>query len=256
MGTLIRLEMKKIFFKKSIFIVWLGTLFISYISIREFAIRETYADIFNKGYGLVPLMGVIMFMVFSGAYTMEYSSNMAGFIKTTINGKRKLILAKSIAAGISASIINVSIFLTVCISALTKFQFKGLNLPLRELWYFGKSGSELTVLQMILIMIVTIVISSFFFAQIGLFLSSVSKSAAIPFIFGGIIMGIPYLFEGLIKKIGLVDYLGLTPLWGMMSCQLVRFKIPPEMIIILIVIYIAGFIALPVLTYKVFTKER
>ncbi len=55
---------------------------------------------------------------------------------------------------------------------------------------------------MMIIMIVTVIIGSFIFAQIGLYLSSISKSAVIPFIFGGLIMGIPYLLEGFLVRAG------------------------------------------------------
>ncbi|MCY6485764.1 hypothetical protein OW763_15675 [Clostridium aestuarii] len=256
MGTLIKLELRKMLFRKRMLIVWPGVLFLSFASIRAFSINETYADIFSKGYGLVPLMGLMMFMMFSGTYTLEYSSNMVDLIKTTKNGKMKIVLAKAIAAGISASIINLSVFLTVCLSALTKFKFQGLDLPLKSLWYFGKSGSNLTVLQMILIMMVTIILGSFFFAQLGLFLSSISKSAAVPFIFGGLIMGLPYILEGFFKPLGLTKYLAFTPLWGMMSCQIIRFKAPSITPIILIVIFIVGVTLLCKFTLKAFTKEQ
>ncbi|GAA0181958.1 membrane protein [Clostridium sediminicola] len=256
MGTLIKLEIRKMLFKKRMLVVWIGVLFLSFVSIRAFSIEETYADIFSKGYGLVPLMGLMMFMVFSGTYTSEYSSNMAGLIKTTKNGKIEIVRAKLIATGTAASIINISVFLTMCLSALTKFKFKGLDIPLKNLWYFGKSGSDITVLQMILIMMVTIIIGSFFFAQVGLFLSSISKSAAVPFIFGGLIMGLPYILEGFLKNLGLAKYLAFTPLWGMMSCQLIRYKAPFLALITFIVLFAAGLILFPKFTLKAFIGEK
>lgn len=255
MGTLITLELRKMLLKKRMLIVWVGVLFLSFVSIRAFSIEETYADIFSKGYELVPLMGILMFMLFSGAYTLEYNSNMAGLIKTTKNGKRKIVFAKSLAAGVGASIVNLSVFLTICLSALTKHKFAGLDLPLKSLWYFGKSGSDITVLQMMLIMVVTIIIGSFFFAQLGLFLSSISNSAAIPFIFGGLIMGLPYILEGFLKPMGLAKYLVFTPLWGMMSSQLIRYKAPVITPIIILMIFIVGSVFLTRFTYKAFAKR-
>ncbi|WP_099189655.1 hypothetical protein [Tepidibacter mesophilus] len=255
MGTLINLELRKILLKKRMLIILVVSLFLSFISIRAFSIEETYADIFSKGYGLVPLMGIMMFIMFSGSYTLEYSSNISGLIKTTKNGKKKIVLAKSIAAGIGAAIINLSVFLTVCLSALTKHKFAGLDMPLKKLWYFGKSGSNITVIQMILIMILTITIWSFFFAQLGLFLSSISKSATVPFIFGGLIMGVPYILEGFLKGIGYTKYLGFTPLWGMMSCQLIRYETGSITIFVLLGIFTVGMIIFPKLTYKAFIKN-
>ena len=122
MGTIIRLELRKMLLKKRMLVVWAGVLFLSFVSIRAFSIEETYADIFSKGYGLVPLMGLMMFMLFSGGYTSEYSSNMGSLIKTTKNGKREFVIGKAVAAGIGAAIINLSIFSTVCL----------LNRPLRR----------------------------------------------------------------------------------------------------------------------------
>jgi len=255
MGMLIRLELRKMLCRKRMFIVWAFVLFLSFIMITDISIDESYAMIFDKGYGLVPLMGLMMFMMFSGGYTSEYSSNMGSLIKTTKYGKREFVIGKALAAGIGASIINLSIFLTICFSALSKFNFARLDLPLKSLWYFGNSGSDITVLQMILIMIVTIIIGSFFFAQLGLFLSSISKSAAIPFIFGGLIMGLPYIAGDFLPR-GLVKYLGLTPLWGMMSCELIRYKVPVIMPIILLVIMGAGIIVLPRFTVKAFLKDK
>ncbi|WP_129595796.1 hypothetical protein [Anaerophilus nitritogenes] len=256
MGSLIKLELKKMLFKKRILIIWMGILFLSFISIRAFSMEETYADLFSKSYGLVPFMGILMFMIFSGAYTLEYNSNMSGIIKTTKNGRKSIVIAKSIASVIGASILNLSIFFTLCLSAFTKFKFAGLDIPLKNLWYFGNSESDITVIQMILIMTFTIVLGSFFFAQIGLFLSSISNSAAIPFVFGGLIMGLPYILEGFVKNMGLGKYLGATPLWTMMSCQLIRYKIPMSMIGIFIVIFIGAMTILPKLTYDSFMKNN
>lgn len=255
MEALIKLEIRKMLFRKRIFILWAGTLFLNFTSIRDISIVETYAEIFSKAYALVPLMGLMMFMMFSGAYTLEYGSNMSGLMRTTKNGDRAIVFAKGIAAGISASIINLSVFLTLCLSALTKFKFSGLDLPLKNLWYFGNSGSNITVLQMILIMIVTITIGSFLFAQIGLFLSSISKSAAVPFIFGGIIMGLPYILDNFFHQVS-KQYLGSMPLWGMMSCQLIRYKVSSITQVILILTFVAGLLLLPKFTLKAFTKEQ
>ncbi|WP_053954987.1 ABC transporter permease [Inediibacterium massiliense] len=256
MGSLIKLELKKILFKKRILIVWISILFLSFISIRAFSMEETYADLFSKAYGLVPFMGILMFMIFSGAYTLEYNSNMSGLIKTTKNGRKQIIAAKSIASGIGASILNLSIFFTLCLSAFTKFNFLGLNLSLKSLWYFENSGSDITMIQMVFIMTFTIILGSFFFAQIGLFLSSMSNSSAIPFVFGGLIMGLPYILEGFVRNSGLGKYLGATPLWGMMSCQLIRYKTPMSMIVISVVIFIGIMMIFPKMTYNSFLRKN
>ncbi|WP_373899528.1 hypothetical protein ACER0A_000895 [Haloimpatiens sp. FM7315] len=255
MGTLIGLEFKKMFFKKRLFILWALTIFLCLKILRHFNILETYASIFHKSYEIVPLMGILMFMGIASSYTLEYSSNMVQLIKTTRNGKGKIVLAKSIAAGIGSSIINLSIFLAVVLSGLNKYKFKSLDLPIKNLWYFGNSGSNLTVIQMILIMVVTIILGSFVFSQIGLLLSSISKSAVIPFVFGGLTMGVPYFISEFLHNNAFLEYLGLTPLWGMMSCQLVRYKVPMMSIGFLIVLFLGVMVVVPKLTLGAFKRQ-
>lgn len=255
MGILIKAEIRKMLLKPSIIITWIGLLLLSRVLIRSSTAPEVWADAFSKIYGIVPMIGLITFMIISAAYTLEYSSNMNELINTTKNGKKNIIMAKSIGAGISTTIVNLSIVILMYIDALMKSDFKGLDLPLKELWYFGNSGSNLTVLQMMIILIITVIVGSFFFSQLGLYLSAISRSASIPFIFGGLLMGFPYILEGILAGGGDAKYVGVTPLWGMMSQQLIRFQVPIVLIVIQIVIVIAGFILLPKLTYKAFIKE-
>ena len=251
MGILIKSEIKKMLLKPTIIITWIVLLLFSRILIRPDAVAKVWADVFSKIPGIVPLIGLITFMIISAAYTLEYSSNMNELINTTQNGKKKVVMAKGIGAGIATSIVNLSIVLTISIDGLIKSNFKGLDLPLKKLWYFGNSDSNITVLQMMIILILTVIIGSFFFSQLGLYLSSISKSASIPFIFGGLLMGLPFVLEGFVNA----KYLGVTPLFGMMSMQLIRYQVPISLIMIQIVIVIAGFIFLPKLTYKSFIKE-
>lgn len=255
MGTLVKSEIRKMLLKPSIIITWIVLLLFSKILIRPDTASEVWADVFNKIYGIVPLIGLITFMIISAAYTLEYSSNMNELINTTQNGKKKVVMAKWIGAGISTTIVNVSIVLIIYIDGLIKSNFSGLDLPLKELWYFGNSGSNITVLQMMIILIITVIIGSFFFSELGLYLSAISKSASIPFIFGGLLMGVPYILSGILSQGGYAKYFGVTPLWGMMSSELIRYKVPMALIIVQIVIVIAGFVFLPKVTYKAFIKK-
>ena len=255
MEILIKSEIRKMLFKKSVIITWIVLLLLSRSLIYPSSSAEIWADAFSKMYGIVPVIGLITFMVISATYTLEYSSNMNELINTTQNGKKKVVTAKWIGAGIATTIVNLSIVLTMLIDGLIKSNFKGLDLPLKELWYFGNSGSNITVLQMIIILIITVTVGSFFCSQLGLYLSAISKSASIPFIFGGLLIGLPYVLPAILYRFGNVKYLGITPLWGMMSMQLIRYQVPISLIMIQIVIVIAGFIFLPKLTYKAFIKE-
>jgi hypothetical protein len=251
MGTLIKSELRKVLFKKSILITWVASLLLGMVLVHNGTISDVYEDVFYKSYGYTPIMGLVMFMILSGAYILEYNSNMSDLINTTINGKRKLIIAKGIGAGIATSIVNISMVITIYLDGIRKVNFKGLDMPLKNLWYFEGINSNLNVLQMMIIVIITVIIASFFFSQLGLYLSSISKSASMPFIFGGLIMGIPYILEPFLSSKLIV----MTPLWGMMSSQLIKYKVSTGIMVFQGVIFIAGYLIFSKLTYAAFTKE-
>lgn len=252
MGTLIKLEYRKILFKKSILITWAASLLLGMLLVHNGTVSDIYADVFFKSYGFTPIMGLVMFMILSGSYTLEYNSNMNELINSTQNGKKNLVIAKGIGAGIATAIVNTSIIITIYLDGLRKANFKGLDMPLKELWYFKGINSNLNVLQMMLILIITVILASFFFAQLGLFLSSISKSASIPFIFGGLVMGLPYIIEPFLPSKLIV----MTPLWGMMSSQLIKYQVGVGIVVIQGVILLLGCLIFPQLTYAKFTKEN
>ena len=252
MGTLIKSELRKLLFKKSILITWVASLLLGRLLIHNGTVSDIYADAFYKSYGYAPIMGLVTFMILSGAYTLEYNSNMRDLINTTKNGKNKLVIAKGIGAGIATSIVNLSMLITIYLDGLMKTNFKGLDIPLKNLWYFKGINSNLNVLEMMIIVIITVILGSFFFSQLGLYLSSISKSASIPFIFGGLIMGIPYILGHVLPSKLIV----MTPLWGMMSSQLIKDKASVGTIVIQGVIFIVGCLIFPKLTYGAFTKEN
>lgn len=252
MVTLIKLEYRKILLKKSILITWAASLLLGMLLVHNGTVSDVYADVFFKCYGFTPIMGLVMFMILSGSYTVEYNSNMNELIKSTQNGKKNLVIAKGIGAGIATALVNTSIIITIYLDGLRKANFKGLDMPLKELWYFNGINSNLTVFQMMVILIITVIIASFFFAQLGLFLSSISKSASIPFIFGGLVMGLPYILEPFLPTKLIV----MTPLWGMMSSQLIKYQVDVGIVVIQGVILLLGCLTFPQLTYAEFTKEN
>lgn len=251
MFSLIKWEIKKNL-RPGVLITWAIGLVLGFTSVfTNFGIEEAYAAIFSKYYGIAPIMGIIMFTMFSGSFVFEYTSNVDGLIKASKNGKDQLVLAKFIANGISASIINLSILMVMVGRVMSAFKFEGLDLPLKSLWYFGNSGSNITILQMLLIVSLTVILGSFLFSAIGLYLSSLSKKATMPFIFGGLIMGVPYLMEAFLPK-GIVINL---PLSGMYSQQLIRYAAPFSSWIVFIAIALVVPVVLYNLTKKRFLKE-
>lgn len=252
MINIINAEFKKIIKKKGLIVFWIFSLFLAYGSVRNFGIEDSYGDLFSKFYGLAPLMGILMFSVFAGSFVLEYNSNMESIIKSTKNGRNKLVLAKSIAYGVAASLINLSMLLIMSIKIILGNNFKGLDMSIKNIWYFGSSGSNITVLQMIIIVGVTIVLGSFLFAQLGLWLSSISTKAVVPFFIGGIIMGLPYLLNSFVSS----KILGFTPLWGMYSSELVRYGLTPATFIVFVLIVVIGGYILYKLTNRGFLQER
>ena len=252
MTNIVNAEFKKIMKKKGLIVFWIFSLLLGYTSVRNFGLSDGYGDLFSKFYGLAPLMGILMFSLFSGSYILEYSSNMDSIVKSTKNGKNKLVLGKSIAYGITASLINLSMLAAMSLKIILGNNFQGLHMNITNIWYFGNSGSSLTVLQMLMIMSLTVVLGSFLFAQLGLWLSSISQKAVGPFFIGGLIMGIPYISGGFISE----KILGYTPLFGMYSSEIIRYGVSHIVFVVLIGISGIGSYVLYRLTSKGFLQER
>lgn len=248
MFSLIKWEIKKNL-RPGVLILWALGLALGFTNMfTNFGINEAYAALFSDYYLVVaPVMGFIMFTMFSGSFVREYNSNVDGLIKSSKNGKNQLVLAKFIANGISASFINLSIFVVMIGRIMATFKFEGLDLPVKSLWYFGNSGSNITILQMILIVSLTVILGSFLFTAIGLYLSSLSKRATMPFILGGLTMGIPYFIAFAGKKELIVSLL----VNGMYSQQLIRYAAPLSYL----VAFIGIALTLPVVLYNL-TKKR
>ncbi|CEI74124.1 MULTISPECIES: hypothetical protein [Romboutsia] len=251
MFSVVKAEIKKNF-KLGVIIVWMLTMFLAYSSTYNFDINETYANLFSKWFGLAPFMGLTMFMMFSGSFIIEYNSNMDGLIKATKNGKKQLVISKFIAAGVSASIVNLSILYTMVLRALVSLNFKGLDTPLKNLWYFGNSGSNITVIQMILMMTINIIIGSFLLAALGLFLSSISKNAIVPFLIGGACMAIPYFMEAR----GMVSNVLEWPILGMYATPIIRYKLPLSIWAVFIGTSVVGVVLFYNLAKRSFLSER
>lgn len=252
MFSLIKWEIKKNL-RPGVLITWALGLALGFNGVfTNFGIDEAYSALFSKYYLLVaPIMGLIMFTMFSGSFVREYNSNVDGLIKASKNGKNKLVLAKFIANGISASIINLSIFMIMLGRIMSAFKFEGLDWPLKRLWYFGNSGSNITILQMLLIVSLTTILGSFVFTAIGLYLSSISKKATMPFILGGLTMGIPYFIAFTGKKEVIFSLL----VNGMFSQLIVRYALPLSYWVAFIAIALILSVVLYNLTKKRFLKE-
>lgn len=156
MARLIKAELKKTLFKKSILIVWIISLLLGILLIHNGTVNEVYADAFYKSYGYTPIMGLIMFMILSGSYTMEYDSNMKDLINSTRNGKKNLVMTKAIGGAMAAAIVNITIIMAIFLDGIRKGGVEGLRLPLKDLWYFRATNSSLNVIQMMIIVIVSV----------------------------------------------------------------------------------------------------
>lgn len=253
MLALIKWEIKKNI-RPGVLVIWAIGLFLGLHTVfTNFGANECYAAIFDKYYLVtVPIMGLMMFTMFAGNYTREYHSNVADLIKASKNGKQTFVLAKFIASGICASVLNLSILYAMVGKAVIGLKFAGLQMPLKELWYFGNSHSDLTVLQMLVILSLTVILGSFTLAAIGLCLSALSKNAAVPFILGGLTMAIPYWFVFSAQKEVVLSLL----MNGMFSQQIVRYALPfsyglLSIAVSFIVIFICYYF-----TEKAYLKER
>ena len=100
-------------------------------------------------------------------------------------------------------------------------------------------------------------LGSFLFAQIGLFLSSISKSAIKPFLLGGLIIGIPLLANiyGISQFFSKKSLL-FAPLNGMFSSQLIRYEAPISAYIFFIILSVIGGFLFYRLTLVSFTMNE
>lgn len=255
MLSVVKWEIKKNL-KIGVIVLWIFGLLVAYVSIRTdiagISVNDVYADIFSKYYGLAPIMGIIMFTMFSGSFVLEYNSNIDGLIRTSKNGKEQLVLTKFIANTITASIINISILMIIVLKAILIYGTKGLDLPLKSLWYFGNSGSNITVLQMLLILSITVILGSALFAAIGLYLSSINEKATVPFIFGGVIMGVNYLVGPWLPKFREFN----LPIYGMYSQQLIRYGANISSWVLFVGMVLVLTTTLYIITKKRFLKEN
>lgn len=249
MISIIKWEMKKSM-RIGVIILWLMGLLASYSVISESGIvNDMYASIFRNHYKLVPLMVFIMFIMFSGGFIIEYNSNMKGLIKSSKCGTKQLVLSKFIANGICASAINLSMLAVMVLKTISNFGFRGLDLPLKDLWSFSNVTSNITILQMLLILSITLILGSFLFAAIGLYLSSINNNATIPFILGSLLVVIPFIetVPDVIRD--------NSPINGMYSQQLIMLNAPISSFIVFIVTVLVGGTILYKLTKKSFLKE-
>lgn len=249
MISIIKWEIKKSM-RIGVIILWLMGLLSSYNMVPKSGIvTDMYASIFNNNYKLVPLMIFIMFIMFSGGFITEYNSNMKGLIKSSKCGTKQLVLSKFIANGICASAINLSMLAVMVLKTISSFGFKGLDLPLKDLWNFSNITSNITILQMLVILSITLILGSFLFAAIGLYLSSINKNAIIPFILGSLLVGIPFIetVPAVIRN--------NSPLNGMYSQQLIMLNVPISSFIVFIVTVLVGSTVLYKLTKRSFLKE-
>ncbi|GAA0126869.1 ABC transporter permease [Clostridium sp. ATCC 25772] len=260
MYNLVKSELRKVLLKKRVFLVWiLGALLCSVLvrfdSSYPNYILENYASVFDKTYGIAPIMGMLILIITSSMYNVEYNSYMTDLINSSKNGKKKVVMAKSIAGSIATSIVLLSLYLIIVFSAIHYSGAEGLNLQLKELWYFGNSGSTITVLQMIIILGITMVMGCIFFTQITLLLSSISNNAVMPFMVSGLFMGIPYIAANFLPA-QIQKYAGLTPLWAMYSSTFIRYKTPMFIAGIDLLMFILVLIIVPKITYKNFVSEK
>ena len=107
---------------------------------------------------------------------------------------------------------------------------------------------------MILIMFITISLASFFFAQVGAYLSAKSKSAVMPFILTAVIIELPIVIN-ILFGFGSSRIQGFLPLNGMISTNLVRANALTIEPIFQIIVLVAAIIILPKLTLKEFAKS-
>ena len=249
MISAIKWEMKKSM-RIGVIILWLSGLVSSYrFGNNSVVVNDMYTSVFYGHYKLVPFYIFIMFAMLSGGFIIEYNSNMEGLIKASKGGKEQFVLSKFIANGICVSAINLSMLAAMLLKTISTFGFKGLDLPLKDLSCFSNTTYNITVLQMLLILSITLILGSFLFTAIGLYLSAINKKATIPFIAGSLLVGLPFIET--VPEVIRIN----SPIYGMYSQQIIMYNTHISSLIVFIVTVLIGSTVLYKLTKKSFLKE-
>lgn len=251
MRELFWLEVKKVLFRKSTFIITCAFSFLAFIMVGEYSVVDTWGDMFSKFYFLSPFLGIAVFALSSNAYTGEYVSEMDGMIKTTERGDGIFHKTKCRAVSVSSAVVCSLIVWSMFLSAGIKTGFRGLNLSAGDIWYFKGTSWDLKVWQVLVMISLTVVIGAALFSLMGVLISSFSQSSSLPFILGGLIMGAPF-FMGIV----LGKSAAITPLWGMMSTQLIRMDVSRWVLIYHILTFLGMRMLVPILARKNFIRER
>lgn len=255
MNNLVFWEIKKMIKRPTIilslgFIIWF-----SFITVTRFTINDSFSDVFYKSYGLMPIVGIFIYSYISGVYAIENRNNMKGIICSTKIGANGTVKAKISATAIIIWLFMMGSFLGALSSAISVWGTSGFSLQVNELWYFGKTTYTLTVGQLIMLTIAGITIGSILYSQVTNIIASSTKKSVLPFILGGLFMGLPYILEIILIRLNMHKLLGVTPLWNIFWAKMVRYNISPIYSIGSIILFIVLLIISEKICKNRFIKE-
>lgn len=239
-------EQKKSFKSVGLKIIWLLSLLIFYIAIRNDTPENMYSDLFLKLYDMAPFLGLMIFTLISPIYSIETISSEV--VRTTMNG-RHIPAAKQIMVTILCSLMSLSILAVGLVKIIAHTGLSILLQDVKDLWYF-EGLQNFTVLQMILLQIAGMILGSMMLSAIGCFLSAKTKSTAVTFISGALILGIPYILNA---WVGNISY--YTPLYAFFIPKLIGNNVGVEVYITQVILVIGSLGVLVPLTKTEFLKK-
>jgi hypothetical protein len=224
--------------------------------------RET-SDFINI-FGTV-IIGVMILLGVSTVFSDEYSTNMDALILSSKNGKRGVITAKLLAAGVYIMI--VALFFTL-LNLLIQFKimgFAGGSSTLQELFRYENSPYAWTVAQYVPRQIAVHLYGSLAFGLIALLISSLCKSGLGSFFISGTIFGLPlfinsilYIKSGWAAKINEFSYAVLMrglPLFNQFKAYNI-FGHPVLYLNLMLTLFTLISIAVICLTYRSFRNHQ
>jgi hypothetical protein len=161
---------------------------------------EEIVDFFNT-YGFV-LLTVMLLFGLAPVFSDEYAAGMDAMILSTRHGRRKVVTAKIIASCmyiIGFALLFALLNVTMNFNA---FGATGGDSPLLDISKYALTPYDFTVAEYVSYQVIMQILAAIAFGLLLIWISSVSKSVAVPIFAGGVILAAPLLLEAIISPMG------------------------------------------------------
>ena len=182
---------------------------------------EGYTRFFALSITNIIIVMILIAFIISPIFCEEYQKSMDSLILTSKNGKTSQILAK-IFTGVSIGVLVTFILLGACLlTCLVTYGFEGGLSAIQN--YVALLTFNFTMLDAVVLLFITSAFGSFLIVSIGLFLSSITRSAIIPLVVSIVIASLG-MFSGInfdiAEKIRFFLPASMGSFWDVVATQL------------------------------------